>query len=574
MITPINITWNDEYKHDGFLFFVQRIVEMLDYMTIDIYRAPLLNTSRLIDEYLNICQGAAKPYHLEEVYHEFVHTFKSDIVLQYKLGENRIKQIVNRLNKAPDKREETIDFLSHSISDHYLQWAKEYIEYIVPQNKEKKKIERGIRCFIPELLRCGYSRDEIYRSAKQLLSDDIDPSTALSIFLQQYDRKLKKYCVYLGLSNKIKSFKEILKVRLGFSYDSDKDFEKLEIWEHYFPVRIDNISALDASAAASMTFERIELFTTFYQCFGNYSENLIQNKVLVISEDGQERRLTVNRKKYKSVESGDFPIIGKLSEVIISGLISSDMYLMPQIKKITKLHNRAISNNGLENGFINLWSIMEIICVSHPEHSKIEQVKSVAIPVLKHDYLSSIFFDISENLKKALASNDYKKLMDDIKDGTSDREKVACLILLPSYSKKLNDFVDCLVNYPVLRTRMLTLHDDCPKRSDLNRLVSRYAQRITWHLYRLYRTRNAIVHSGKHPNDLKDLGEHLHTYVDSLVLEVIVKLSMGNFGCISNVLVDVDLQQEINDSYFGEDKPIDIEGINLIFSQPSSWSNF
>lgn len=71
MIAQISVSWNEKYEHDGFLFFAQRIVEMLDYMTVDIYRAPLLNTSRLIDEYLRICHGAAKPYHLEEVYNEY-----------------------------------------------------------------------------------------------------------------------------------------------------------------------------------------------------------------------------------------------------------------------------------------------------------------------------------------------------------------------------------------------------------------------------------------------------------------------------------------------------------------------
>lgn len=54
MIAQISVSWNEKYEHDGFLFFAQRIVEMLDYMTVDIYRAPLLNTSRLIDEYLRI----------------------------------------------------------------------------------------------------------------------------------------------------------------------------------------------------------------------------------------------------------------------------------------------------------------------------------------------------------------------------------------------------------------------------------------------------------------------------------------------------------------------------------------
>ncbi len=97
MIAQISVSWNEKYEHDGFLFFAQRIVEMLDYMTVDIYRAPLLNTSRLIDEYLRICHGAAKPYHLEEVYNEFLIRSKM-IVIQYKLGEDRIQQIVNRIN--------------------------------------------------------------------------------------------------------------------------------------------------------------------------------------------------------------------------------------------------------------------------------------------------------------------------------------------------------------------------------------------------------------------------------------------------------------------------------------------
>ena len=103
MITKISISWNNTFQNDGFLFFVQRIVEMLDYMTVDIFRVPLLNTPRLVDEYLRICHGAAKPYHLDAVFNEFVNSFENDIVLQYKLGDSKIQQIVNRLNKHPEK---------------------------------------------------------------------------------------------------------------------------------------------------------------------------------------------------------------------------------------------------------------------------------------------------------------------------------------------------------------------------------------------------------------------------------------------------------------------------------------
>ena len=33
MIQKNNITWNEDYKHNNFLYFIQRITEMLDYTT-------------------------------------------------------------------------------------------------------------------------------------------------------------------------------------------------------------------------------------------------------------------------------------------------------------------------------------------------------------------------------------------------------------------------------------------------------------------------------------------------------------------------------------------------------------
>lgn len=571
MITKTSISWNNEFQNDGFLFFVQRIVEMLDYMTVDVFRVPLLNTSRLINEYLRISHGAAKPYHLDVVFNEFVYSFENDIILQYKLGKPKIQQIINRLNSRPEKRQDTMEFLCHSVCAYYLEWSKEYIRFIVPQNKEKKKIERAIRCFIPELLHLGYSRDEIYHSAKQLLSDEIDPNIALDVFLKQYDRTPKTFSVYLGISERMTSFRETLTKRLGIIFDDDGNFDKVETWKGYCTVKVSDIQALDASAAANKAFVSIELFTSFYQYFGNYGANLIQNRVLVVSENGIERKLVVNRGKYKSIEDDDPPKIGEIAETVITNLAHSARCSMPQLEKILKCHNRAISNNGLENGFLNLWSIMEIICVTKPESSKIEQVKSVAIPILKAGYLSTLFCDITSNLKKAISKDEFQKLLDDIPDGNADYEKIAYLILIPTYSSKLDSFVDCLVNYPVLRSRMLDLHDNYKKRNELYHLTNRYAQRITWHLYRIYRARNSIVHSGKRPTDLKDLGEYLHTYVDGLVDEIVVKLSVGSLCHFSNVIVDLELQQEIIDEYFKKSEPIDSKVIELIFSQFNSW---
>lgn len=572
MIQKVDISWNNEFQHDGFLYFAQRIVEMLDYHTIDIYRAPLMNTPRLIDEYLKIANGAAKPFHLDEVFHEFKDTFVSDAVIQYKWGEERIRQIIDKLNREEQNRKATMEYLAHAIGAYYFAWAKEYVLHIVVQNKKKSRIEQAIRCLIPEILKCGYSREEIFHAARELLTEETDPTTALNSFLDHFDCKKKEFSVYFQLSQRLLQFKGILETRLGVIFEDDGVFNKLDAREKYCIGKLERVKARDAVNAANQAIEILELFTAFYQYFGDYSIPLVYKYFLVVAEDGKERTVMVNRGKFTSIEDENPPQMAEIAEMVITRLISNARCSITKLKQIADLHNRAISNNGLENGFLNLWSIMEMICVSDPEKSKIDQVKYVSVPILKRDYLPCVFKDIADNLKNIIGEEQFEKLLSDIEEEGTKNFKIACFVMLPKYSEKLDAFVDCLVQYPVLRSRLLNLHDTCKQRKDLNNLIEHYGQRVSWHLYRVYRARNIITHAGKRPNDLKDLGEHLHSYVDSVAGEMIVKLSMGSLCHISNVIVDSDLQQEDIDGYLKEGIALDEECMKRIFdTQMSLW---
>ena len=103
--------------------------------------------------------------------------------------------------------------------------------------------------------------------------------------------------------------------------------------------------------------------------------------------------------------------------------------------------------------------------------------------------------------------------------------------------------------------------------------MNRYNKRASWQIYRIYRARNSIVHAGKSPNNLKDLGEQLHAYVDSVINEVILKLGTGDFSCLNDVLVDSRLKQEIVNSCFNKDDPLDFNCLKLIFDQMASWTS-
>ena len=66
--------WDNSFEHEGLLFFVQRIQEMLFHYSEDVRRAPVHNTSTLTHEYLRLSKGVGsgkvKEYHLEKVFSE------------------------------------------------------------------------------------------------------------------------------------------------------------------------------------------------------------------------------------------------------------------------------------------------------------------------------------------------------------------------------------------------------------------------------------------------------------------------------------------------------------------------
>lgn len=574
MIEKIDVSWNDKYEFDGVMYFAQRIIEMLSFTTIDIYRAPLMNVSSLIAEYLRVCQGVSSDYHSEQVLEEFKVSFSGDIVINHVLGKNKIDRIIKRLDKEPSKRQELMEYLLHLIKPTYLRWIKEYALYIVVKGNEKEKIDRTIRCLLPELFNNGYSRDEIYHYAKQLFfAEKIDPVSQLKTFLDHYDLKKHSFIVYFAIDKELEEYKSIFEERLNICFEDDGKFNLLDVKSGFIPAKTSSITAIDAGKAAIEAYMDIDYFVSYLTFFTHSTKHLLQSLTYVLNEETLDgRHVIANQTKINlySKESTSKEI-GRITEKCILALASRAQCGVKTTDKLIYLHNRAISNNGLENSFLNFWSMLEIICVKNPEKSKINQVIDIAVPILQMDYLKNIFVDIAENLKGVLSPELLNSYTSQIEKGDSFDEKIACLILLPEYNQLFEKITDELPRYPVIRTRMLNLHDRCKKRNELYTLAEKYGKRISWHMARIYRARNQITHSGIKPIYLKDLGEHLHSYVDIITYEVILKLISGNMCHLSNVLTDFSFIIDENQEYFKKSDSIDLTTIKTIFSKKTLW---
>lgn len=570
MRLEIDGKWNKGFTHDGMLFFAQRLEEMLNHYTNHLYKVPILNTYLLIKEYLNTAQLIKKEIisgeHLKFIMEEFQYSFTRDIIIKNYIEEEKIKFILQKLNESSqDDQERLMHYLLYTLRN-YNYWCKEFLRNIVEEENQKKKIDMALRSYLPGLIGAGYSQEYIFYFCKKVFKEQkVESLESLDFFLKRFDFLKRKYTVYVPIEKGLERFKNILEKRIGVSFDVDEYQKKLKCDRNRYSILWLEVEALDEKKAAEQAFERIDLFFRYYKFLGDRKEGILFNKGMVRDEEGNCAFLDLKSIGYNYDASSDDEVIGEVSESLITGLVTMAIEDFPTIDKSIRLHDLAIETRDLKNSFLNFWSILEILCVKKKKQSIIGEIESTILPVLKKDYVCLIFEEINKYLENCLESVDYKKLMEELGEGVIDY-KIARLIILDKNEFLRNELYSKLESYPLIRSRISQLHEKYKIKNGMYEDIERFSERVKWHLRRLYRTRNAIVHSGEVPENLKLLGEHLHSYVDEVLFEISINIVMGKNLCtIDNVLLDAKFSIESICSTLKSKKNFEELDLKMIF---------
>lgn len=536
--------WANEFKHDGLLFFAQKTEEMLFYYTSHLYKVPVYNTYSLMGEYLYtsqlVQQKVVNEGHLKYILDEFMEAFEEDIVLKNNISEDKRKYIIQSLNESSTLDQERImRYLYHHFANYY-DMCVAYLKKIVREEKEKKKIEKALRCYLPTLLNNGYSEEFVYRyNIAFWTNEEISDTEAIDNYFKRFDFKKRKYRVYIAINKKASQFEEILVSRLNAIVDQDEYSAKLKYDKEEFMQVSFEVKELDEYKAAQRVFERMSLFIRFYKFLGNRREEWFSNKCLVRTEDDEIIIADIKPKGYSYSEDYDDKTIGLSSETLISALINNAQKSFQVINKVLQIHNTAIENPDMKNGFLNMWSIMEIIGIHKRDDSKMHEIENSIVPILENDYAKSIFEELHDYLKANVSEKRYTKIVGKVDLDADEYVKIASIVILDQYDAIKQELNIELRNYPILRSRIAQLHDLFSKKNNYYNELERYERRIRWHLRRMYRTRNAIIHSGESSKRIKALGEHLHSYIDEILYEILIQLAAsGTYSSIEDVLVN------------------------------------
>jgi hypothetical protein len=98
--------------------------------------------------------------------------------------------------------------------------------------------------------------------------------------------------------------------------------------------------------------------------------------------------------------------------------------------------------------------------------------------------------------------------------------------------------------YPLLRYRISYFHDVVfnSTKSAL-RLLNEHENRVSWHLQRLYRTRNIVIHGGNIYEAVDLLTENLHSYFDHIFRQVMRYVKEEpHYVSLDKVYFELDIQ--------------------------------
>ena len=191
--------------------------------------------------------------------------------------------------------------------------------------------------------------------------------------------------------------------------------------------------------------------------------------------------------------------------------------------RIVDFHGMSLNTAMPENQLINLWTSLETIAPSIKGKSIISSVCAGIKPLVGLQYVRRTFSAVYGDLRRW----DRQKTRAALKliEGDGDLiDKTFLLIASPENEKSCIQLLSEMNDFPLLKRRVFELNSRFKSGEKTLKAVELHLTKVEQQLHRIYRARNAIVHSAKDIRLTDNLIISAHEYFDQ-VFSLTVELS-------------------------------------------------
>ena len=595
-----NFKINDTTKN-LFLFF-QCVNEMTFDYSPDTYKAPTLNTRLICREAYNTYKFLKESNALDKYYTKYLipileeleFSLSNDKVAKEILGERygKIYSLLETLKTDKALFESTIRNLQNYLGGRkYYNKLKDKICDLVCAEKEQIELIKLIGVWMSEIMALGYSKQHIYNVTSDFFKKrEITTCNQIYDYFELFSFEHKKWECITIIDKKIMTYIKGLermvdsgRIELSrMTIDELKTIIQKEQYhsmswflDYYMSIQVvDKVEIvkytcmdLDPYKAA----EKVQKFMGFFvdiitnvdnEVKKNYPYNVCLNysKTRIKVQSAMQRR---NRK----YEQNYLPsVLRMLQSLRISQKMFSDFM------GVLSYHGDAISQ-GVKNKYVitMLWTSLEMLFSNGSSGgSKGEHVKRALIEVIQRTYiikrLKYLHNDVIANVKA------YNKPL--IEQYSLDSFEVFVDVLFDDPdTDRVKAVEKTLENNPLLRTRIFELVDKNIKNGErISDLLERHQKKIGWHIERIYRTRNFLVHAGQEFWYEDTIVECLHNYVDFVINYILVKTEAGEYvENISDIILEAQNDNEVHKKILHDNRGTNVNKDNykLLLFGPS-----
>lgn len=531
---------------EGFLFFAQRLTELLFDYTLDTYKPPALNVVALCHEALSVLADVESniidPANVDHVLRELEWAIKNDSIAKKLLDADVGYYILSGEEVSRSEQKIRLEVLAKTLNPRRYSLACESrLAYLVGTNK-KAEIDQVVRSYVSGLVNFGISKSFLADGTRRFFFDEANKITSLDQigdFFDSIHPVSHTFTVYFKIDSLIKQIKEsnsafgvkvlesLPEKLLGFA--RDKGFV---LGPGECIVEISDINAVDPYSAREDAEQRLDRLSDLFMFFSHRSHLKWSDEAILTRCCTDEPAIA--GKPLSSMSKGQDvrPVYaaGRLNQLIENFSLRGG-----SIKKFTQavdLHGMALRNDVPSNQLLNIWIALETVVPSHRGGgSTVAKITNGLMPFLLEGYVRRLVLNLTKDLfrwNRRLVGTVLSK----IEGGGKAQHKVLKMLILPECSERKSEIYAELADFPLLKYRMYSLSEKLADPKKVLATLITHKTKVEWQIRRIYRTRNLVVHSGDEPSFIGTLIENSHDYLD-VALTNIIELSCKEYGISS-----------------------------------------
>jgi hypothetical protein len=539
--------WQEPSRLEGLLLFAQRIEEMLFDYTLDTYKTPALNTHTRAIELRNsvreVQSGGLNESSLKSMVEELAHSINCDSVARHLIEPytEHFKESKNwSLHSAADLAIDA-DLVLSRLARCYRQEITAQLRRCIEENKQKQLIFQLTTNWVVELLNQGFSRDYIFFKARSFFfglgGPSIQSITAYDDFVDFFNTTPQEWELVFRASKSYSILaddepEDSETIQLSVSEDPPvvqtqnkrvRDFLQRDADKLFLVIKC---TALDARSARERAIGTLQIMTSFVQLHVHRTPFELSDDCIVLGGalPVHLKRSPAAILKHAECSSGDLPSRLARTAMVLgkSGLPKESVR---RLGSALEMHSAALSSPSIGNQLVSLWAAIEALLPMAGAETKIARIADFMVPILSRSYPAKLLKSLDQSLARCIPK-DYEEAKMQISNQWSSLEQLAAIITIKENEPIRDKLYAAIDSNVLLRFRIWKLMRIFSDSSSIMAEIKAHEQRVGWHLRRIYRSRNLLVHSGKVLRYQDHLVESLHSYVDRsiyLVEEIMMR---------------------------------------------------